>query len=94
VALQAAEWSAQEKLRAAEIAESAAEKLKAAALITTPIVREENPKRLLTSEAESWDADCIFIGARGLGRFERLLLGSVSTAVVMRAHCSVEVVRA
>ena len=54
----------------------------------------EEPKRLLLSEAESHDADCIFVGARGLSRFERLLLGSVSTAVVTRAHCSVEVVRA
>ena len=50
-------------------------------------------KSLLLEEAERWGADCIFVGARGLNRLERLLLGSVSTAVAARARCSVEVVR-
>ena len=45
------------------------------------------------AEAEKWGADCIFVGARGLNGLERLLLGSVSTAVASYAHCSVEVVR-
>jgi nucleotide-binding universal stress UspA family protein len=62
-------------------------------LITSSVVKEENPKKLLLSEAEDWNADCIFVGARGLSGFERFWLGSVSTAVVTRAHCSVEVVR-
>jgi nucleotide-binding universal stress UspA family protein len=52
-----------------------------------------DPKRVLVNEAERWGADCIFIGSRGLNRWERLLLGSVSTAVATRAHCPVEVVR-
>jgi nucleotide-binding universal stress UspA family protein len=93
IAMQAAEWVAREKPVAEEIVGSAVEQLKAAGLATTAIIKVEEPKRLLLSEAESWDADCIFVGARGLSRFERLLLGSVSTAVVTRAHCSVEVVR-
>jgi nucleotide-binding universal stress UspA family protein len=38
-------------------------------------------------------ADAIVIGARGLGPLDRLLLGSVSTAVVSHAPCSVEVFR-
>jgi nucleotide-binding universal stress UspA family protein len=94
VAMQAVEWIAREKPVAEEIVGSAVEQLKAAGLSTTAIIKVEEPKRLLLSEAERWDADCIFVGARGLSRFERLLLGSVSTAVVTRAHCSVEVVRA
>jgi nucleotide-binding universal stress UspA family protein len=57
-------------------------------------VKDGEPKSLLIAEAESWGADCIFVGARGLGRVERFMLGSVSTAVAARAHCSVEVVRA
>lgn len=93
-ALQMSEWMAGAKVKADEIATAAAAKLKAAGLDVAMLVREENPKRLLLAEAEEWGADCIFVGARELGRMERLWLGSVSTAVVMRAHCSVEVVRA
>jgi len=37
-------------------------------------------------------ADCIFVGARGVRRLERFLLGSVSAAVAMNAHCTVEIV--
>lgn len=51
-------------------------------------------KRVLIEEAEKTRADCIFVGSRGLsGRIERLLLGSVSAALVNDAPCSVEVVR-
>jgi nucleotide-binding universal stress UspA family protein len=57
------------------------------------LVEEEDATRLLVREAEQWGADSIFVGARGLGRLGRLLLGSVSTAVVARAHCTVEVIR-
>ena len=53
-----------------------------------------NPKDILVEEAESWGADCIFVGANAYGsRLERALLGSTSSAVTTRAHCSVEVVR-
>ena len=52
-----------------------------------------DPKHILLAEAENWGADCIFIGSRGLNRWERLLLGSVSNAVAVRAQCPVEVVR-
>ena len=52
-----------------------------------------SPKKVF-EEAESWGADLIVLGARGLGAWERLLLGSVSHAVVQYAKCSVEIVRA
>ena len=39
------------------------------------------------------DADLIVVGSRGLGRLERLFIGSVSTKVVQRANCDVLVVR-
>ena len=50
------------------------------------------PKRTLLKEAEAWGADVIFAGCRGLTGKEKLVTGSVSTALVLHAHCSVEVV--
>lgn len=63
------------------------------ATVSTTLVAGD-PKRVLVEEAEKWGADSIFIGSRGLNRWERLLLGSVSSAVAVRAHCPVEIVRA
>lgn len=51
------------------------------------------PAQIIVEEAERWGADLILVGSRGLGAWNRLLLGSVSTAVVHHANCSVEVVR-
>jgi nucleotide-binding universal stress UspA family protein len=51
------------------------------------------PAQVIVDEAESWGADLIVMGSRGLGVWNRLLLGSVSNAVVHHAKCSVEVVR-
>ena len=39
------------------------------------------------------DADLAVVGSRGLNPLQRLLLGSVSSKVVHRAHCDVFVVR-
>jgi nucleotide-binding universal stress UspA family protein len=62
-------------------------------LSVATLLREGDATPLLLEEAEEWSADCIFLGARGLGAMDRMLLGSVSTAVAMRAHCSVELVQ-
>jgi nucleotide-binding universal stress UspA family protein len=70
-----------------------ARELRSAGLETTQLVENGDPKRVLVDEAERWNADCIFVGAKGHGRVERFLIGSVSAAVAARAHCSVEVVR-
>ncbi|HSK70963.1 MAG TPA: universal stress protein, partial [Pyrinomonadaceae bacterium] len=56
-------------------------------------VKTGRAKNILVKEAKDWDADCIFLGAKGHRFLERILLGSVSYAVTARAHCSVEVVR-
>lgn len=50
-------------------------------------------RTLILEEAESWGADLIVLGSHGYRAWERLLLGSVSQAVVSHAKCSVEVVR-
>jgi nucleotide-binding universal stress UspA family protein len=76
-----------------EIFAPSAEKLRRAGLHTEVLIRRGNPSDQILEEADSWGADCIFIGAKGTRGIERLLLGSVSSAVSARAHCSVEVSR-
>jgi nucleotide-binding universal stress UspA family protein len=49
--------------------------------------------QIIVEEAEKEKVDLIVIGSRGLGRFKRLLLGSVSTGVANHANCAVLVVR-
>jgi nucleotide-binding universal stress UspA family protein len=73
--------------------EAAAEELRSSGLAATPVITTGDPKQALLDEADGWGADCLFIGARGHNRLVRFMLGSVATAVVARAHCSVEVVR-
>ena len=67
--------------------------LRSAGLDPAVIIRRGNPTNEIIEEAESWGADCIFLGPKGIRGIDRLLLGSVSSAVSARAHCSVEVVR-
>jgi nucleotide-binding universal stress UspA family protein len=70
-----------------------AEHLQRVGLTAEAIVSEGDPRHEICAEAEGWQADCIFVGAPGLGTLDRLLLGSVSGAVVHHAPCAVEVVR-
>ena len=86
-------WILEETARVKKMVDKDIDKLTAAGLKTDAAVKDGDPKSLLIAEAESWGADCIFVGARGLGRVERFMLGSVSSAVAARANCSVEVVR-
>jgi nucleotide-binding universal stress UspA family protein len=55
-------------------------------------VVDGDPREELLKASEQWMTAAIFVGARGLGRFERLLFGSVSTGVVTHARCTVEIV--
>ncbi len=72
-----------------------AARLEAAALKASLAIVEGNPKSLIVKEAESFGADTIFIGATQFDDvLSKYLLGSVASAIVTRAHCSVEVVRA
>ena len=83
----------QERLYLKNAAEESVHKLQRAGLIVSSVVQEGDPKEALVQEALDWKADAIFVGARGLGRVERLLLGSVSSATVAHAPCTVEVIR-
>ena len=72
---------------------SAEEVLASAGLKATAAVLAGNPKQVILEEAKNWNADLIVVGAHGRRSFKRFLLGSVSEAVAMNAHCSVVVVR-
>lgn len=84
----------QKAVKTHSMIEWAAAQLEAIGLKTSISVLRGDPKEILISEAVAWNADSIFVGTRGFGSsFERFRLGSVSTAVVTGAECSVEVVR-
>ena len=87
------QWIINENAHIKAAVEDAVEQLTTAGLKVEVVIKEEEPKKLLCNEAEAWDADCIFVGAHGMNRIERFLIGSVSSSVAARAHCSVEVWR-
>lgn len=62
-------------------------------LTITSEILEGAPGQVIVEAAQRWPADLIVMGSRGLGAWNRLLLGSVSNAVIHHAQCSVEVVR-
>ncbi|HNQ15272.1 MAG TPA: universal stress protein [Pyrinomonadaceae bacterium] len=76
------------------IGRSVADRLEGAGLKASLAIVEGNPKSLIVGEAKTFGADAIFLGAT---RFDdvltKYLLGSVASAIVTRAHCSVEIVR-
>lgn len=82
-----------ERIRLRSTADTDSERLEAGGLKSDCIVITGDPRMDINAEAERWGADSIFVGARGLGALDRLLLGSVSGAVVNHAHCTVEIVR-
>jgi nucleotide-binding universal stress UspA family protein len=57
------------------------------------LVLEGQPAAKLVGACETVNADLLVVGARGVGGFERLLLGSVSDAVLRHAASSVLIVR-
>ena len=54
---------------------------------------QESPVRGILGMADSWGANLIVLGSHGRRGFDRYVMGSVSEAVALHAHCSVEVVR-
>jgi nucleotide-binding universal stress UspA family protein len=79
--------------QAQEAVRSAAQVLTSAGLNATGVVLSGNAKEVILEEAQKWGADLIVVGSHGRHGFKRFLLGSVSEAVAMNAHCSVVVVR-
>jgi nucleotide-binding universal stress UspA family protein len=82
-----------EHFRLNAVIQHASEQLAVPGVHVLPVLDEGDPKEMLLKEARNWNASAIFVGARGVGRVERMLLGSVSSTAVAHAPCTVEVVR-
>jgi nucleotide-binding universal stress UspA family protein len=61
-------------------------------VVRTAVVHGD-PRVEIVHEAEHTRADMVALGARGLGRLERLLVGSTSLAVARYAPCAVAIIR-
>jgi nucleotide-binding universal stress UspA family protein len=83
----------QTKERFEKVLDEAVLILREAGLNASAEIGEGQPDKVLLEIAGEWGADAIFVGARGHRFMERILLGSVSSALATHAHCSVEVVR-
>jgi nucleotide-binding universal stress UspA family protein len=96
-ALYADQWLQQNDANADEwvcrMIEHSAQKLREAGHAVETHVFNGDAKQMVLQHAERWEADGIFLGARGLHHGDRLFLGSFASAVAARAHCSVEIVR-
>ena len=57
------------------------------------MIEEKDPRQGLLLAAEHAQAELIVVGARGVGRMERLMMGSVATALVRCSPIPVLVVR-
>ena len=93
----AAQWAREQDSVSGEalvrMLEHSAKILSDAGLAVETQLLKGDPKHELLTQAEAWEADAIFIGARGLHHGGRLALGTMASAVAARAHCSVEIVR-
>ncbi len=89
-----AEWR-EEQEAAQEAVQKAARHLDAAGYDTvSTLVREgDDVTEELLHVARYWHADIMMVGSSGKSKFNRLLLGSVSTRVSRHASCAVWVVR-
>jgi len=52
-----------------------------------------DPKETILNVASDWKASMIVMGSHGRHGLDRLIMGSVSMAIMSQAHCSVTVVR-
>ena len=62
-------------------------------LVIEPVLARGRAASLIVEEARSMPADLVVVGHRGHGRWESILLGSVSAEVVDHAPCPVLVAR-
>ena len=85
--------SVRDNEQAQEAVSRAERVLASAGLKAIGTVLSGSTKDVILEEAKKCAADLIIVGSHGRRGFKRFLLGSVSEAVAMNAHCSVVVVR-
>jgi nucleotide-binding universal stress UspA family protein len=61
--------------------------------VQTKVFFSRSTKGAIVDDATTWGADLIVVGSHGYGFVKRMLIGSVSDAIVKYAPCSVLVVR-
>jgi nucleotide-binding universal stress UspA family protein len=83
----------QQTLEAERLTSHAAAHISAAGISSETVVREGDPRSAIVDEAAEWGADLIVVGSQGRTGVARWLLGSVASAIVSHAPCSVEVIR-
>lgn len=83
----------EDRSRAQKMLEPATTILREAGLNVSTTVVEDDPKNSIVSAAERVAADCVFVGDNDDSALDRLFLGTVASAVVPRALCSVEIIR-
>ena len=81
------------KEMAQEALSAAGSILNGAGLKSAGVALVGDAKTRIIDQAKEWGADLIVVGAQGRGGIDRILQGSVSEAVAVHAHCSVEVIR-
>lgn len=62
-------------------------------LVIEPVLIRGRAASVIVDQAREMDADLVVVGHRGMGRWESMLLGSVSSEVVDHAPCPVLVAR-
>jgi nucleotide-binding universal stress UspA family protein len=87
------EITAANKQRALDVLNEAKEILSPDYHVHAEILREGDPAMEILRYAEEIQADLIIMGNRGLGRFNKILMGSVSHKVLTNSDCSVLIVK-
>ncbi len=75
------------------LVESVCAKLGKAGFRNSKIILRGDARAAILDRASEWKPDLIVVGSHGLKGLNRLLMGSVSEAVVRHAPCSVQIVR-
>jgi len=86
----------QAEIQARAIGETVLDEARALAPSGLPVTTElifGDPADVICRRADDLEVDLVVVGSRGLGKVNRLLLGSVSQAVVSRTRRSVLIVR-